>query len=195
VCVCVCVCAARRVVFRYRMSCGINCRSGKLMQHHMLCKFGQPRGSLWDVILSGITMGGSDIAGGLLLFLLSAILPIPLQVAPVTASTAHISRADDFIRADAEFVTIVFYSNSLSNRCTVQFACFHVKAVVEIYTGHVDFKNHFHMKTCKLQSFSHELKFSGDEAQCPRVVCPLNTPVNTQNTGTVRRRVLPSCMG
>jgi hypothetical protein len=136
-----------------------------------------------------------DVASGLLLFPLSTILPILMQVAPVTTSTAHISRADDFITADVEFVTIVFYSSSLSNGCTVQFACFHVKAVVEIYTGHVNFKNHFHMKTCKLQTFSHELKFPGDEAKCPRVVCPLSTLVNTQNTGIVRRRVLPSCMG
>jgi hypothetical protein len=131
-----------------------------------------------------------------LLFPLSAILPIPLQAAPVTASTGHISRAFDFIRADVEYVTIVFYlSSSLSNGCIVQFACFHVNAVVEIFTGHVDFKNHFHIRTWKLRTFSHQIKFPDDEAQCPRVVCPLSTHVNTQNTGTVRRRDLPSCMG
>jgi hypothetical protein len=85
-------------------------------------------------MLSGIAMGGSSVADGVLLFPLSAILPIPLQVAPahrVTTSTAHISRADDFNRADGEFVRIVFYSSCLSNVCTLQSACFHVKAVVE----------------------------------------------------------------
>jgi hypothetical protein len=162
VCVCVCVCgAARRVVVMYRLSCSINCRSGKLMMHHRLRNFGQPRkGSLWDVILSGIAMGGSGVADGVSLFPLSAILPIPLQVAPahrVTTSNAHISRADDFSRTDAKFVRIVFSSSCLWNVCTLQFACLTLNAVVEIYNGHVGFKKHSHMKTCRLQTFLHGL--------------------------------------
>jgi hypothetical protein len=46
---------------------------------------------------------------------------------------------------------------------------------------------------CNLPS-THGLEFPGDEAQCARAVCPLSTHVNTQNTGSVRRRLLPSCM-
>jgi hypothetical protein len=68
-------------------------------------------------------MGGSDVADGVLLFPLSAILSIPVQVAPahrVTTSTAHTSRANDFSRADVEFVTIVFYSSFLSNVCVIE---------------------------------------------------------------------------
>jgi hypothetical protein len=48
-----------------------------------------------------------------------------------------------------------------------------VTAVIEIYTGHVDSINHFHIKTCRLQTFSHDLRFPGDEAQRPRLVVPL----------------------
>jgi hypothetical protein len=55
-------------------------------------------------------MGGSDVANEVLLFPLSAMLLIPLEVVPahrVIALTAHFSRADDFSRAEAEFVTIL----------------------------------------------------------------------------------------
>jgi hypothetical protein len=44
-----------------------------------------------------------------------------------------------------------------STMLTQQHACFNVKAVIEIYTGHVDFKTHFHIKTCRLQTLSHDL--------------------------------------
>jgi hypothetical protein len=55
-----------------------------------------------------------------------------------------------------------------------------VKAVVEIYTGHVDFKHHFHTQICFFQAHARNKtnriidsnSNPGDEAQYPRVVCP-----------------------
>jgi hypothetical protein len=48
------------------------------------------------------------------------------------------------------------YPFCLSNVCTLNSAYFHVKAVNQIYTSHVDFRIHFHIKTCRLQiTFSH----------------------------------------